>query len=260
MASPSLSRSPSGPPPAASPDGPGALPPGALRLGTQGYWLCRCPGCHTGDSVAVYLPDRRAARDFLRRFRHEATVLAGLRRLATGWRQAAESVTGDEEEVLEHAAALIELRDLCVRRTWVKAAMPVVQVRSSALAFPLADRTTNRAEPPRGDSPTFPAAVAAAAMASTLKNAAREGAAVCEVCEQARRQVEAKPVHWIEIEMVDEEDQPVSGERYVIVLPNGRAIQGFLDSKGQARVDGVEDAGNCQVLFPELDLEAWQPA
>ncbi|MEP1444682.1 MAG: hypothetical protein ABJK37_01035 [Paraglaciecola sp.] len=61
---------------------------------------------------------------------------------------------------------------------------------------------------------------------------------------------------WIEIEMLDEEDAPVSGEKYEIELPDGSIAKGTLDGNGFARVDGVKP-GECKVSFPELDKEAW---
>ncbi|BBO81503.1 hypothetical protein [Desulfosarcina ovata] len=64
---------------------------------------------------------------------------------------------------------------------------------------------------------------------------------------------------WIEIELVDEEDQPVPGEKYKITLPDGSVATGTLDEKGFARVDGI-DPGTCQITFPDLDKEAWEPA
>ena len=64
---------------------------------------------------------------------------------------------------------------------------------------------------------------------------------------------------WIEIELVDEEDQPVPGEKYKITLPDGSVATGTLDEKGFARVDGIEP-GTCQITFPDLDKEAWEPA
>lgn len=66
-----------------------------------------------------------------------------------------------------------------------------------------------------------------------------------------------KETSWIEIELVDEADRPVPGERYRIVLPNGTVKEGTLDSKGRARVKGI-DPGNCRVVFPSLDGEAWE--
>lgn len=64
---------------------------------------------------------------------------------------------------------------------------------------------------------------------------------------------------WIEIELVDEEEEPVPGEKYKITLPDGKVAQGTLDEKGFARVDGIEP-GTCQITFPDLDKEAWEPA
>jgi type VI secretion system secreted protein VgrG len=62
---------------------------------------------------------------------------------------------------------------------------------------------------------------------------------------------------WIEIEMVDEENQPVPGMAYRITLPDGSVADGTLDGKGFARVDGIE-SGTCQITFPDLDQDAWQ--
>jgi type VI secretion system secreted protein VgrG len=62
---------------------------------------------------------------------------------------------------------------------------------------------------------------------------------------------------WIEIELVDEEDNPVPGEKYKITLPDGAVAQGTLDEKGFARVEGI-DPGTCQITFPELDKDAWE--
>lgn len=67
------------------------------------------------------------------------------------------------------------------------------------------------------------------------------------------------PVHWIEIVLVGEDDQPVPGEAYEIELPDGRIRRGRLDVEGKARVDGIARAGACKVRFPELDQDAWSP-
>jgi type VI secretion system secreted protein VgrG len=63
---------------------------------------------------------------------------------------------------------------------------------------------------------------------------------------------------WIEIEMVDQDDKPVTGLTYRITLPDGETVaEGTLDDKGLARVDGMEP-GNCKVTFPTLDQDAWE--
>ncbi len=62
---------------------------------------------------------------------------------------------------------------------------------------------------------------------------------------------------WIEIELVDEEDGPMAGERYEVKLPNDKLRKGSLDANGRARLTGV-DPGTCQICFPNLDAEAWE--
>jgi hypothetical protein len=70
---------------------------------------------------------------------------------------------------------------------------------------------------------------------------------------------EAEPVSWVEIEMIDEEDQPVVGLRYEITVPEGTVATGTLDERGCARVDGIKP-GECKITFPSLDKEAWESA
>ena len=64
---------------------------------------------------------------------------------------------------------------------------------------------------------------------------------------------------FIAIVLLGEDDAPIKGEQYRIMLPDGRVIHGHLDAEGKARVDGI-DPGQCIVTFPELDREAWSPA
>jgi hypothetical protein len=67
------------------------------------------------------------------------------------------------------------------------------------------------------------------------------------------------PKTFIEIELVDEDGNPVAGQFYEIVLPDGSVAEGELDGDGQARVDGI-DPGSCQITFPDLDKDAWNSA
>jgi len=65
--------------------------------------------------------------------------------------------------------------------------------------------------------------------------------------------------HWIEIKLTDEQGKPVPGEPYRVVLPDGQtAVEGTLDEKGMARVEGI-DSGTCTVTFPNRDKSAWAP-
>jgi hypothetical protein len=64
---------------------------------------------------------------------------------------------------------------------------------------------------------------------------------------------------WVEIRLVDSEGNPVPGESYEIVLPDGSIRSGTLNGKGVARYDLIP-AGQCDVRFPNLDANAWRPA
>lgn len=63
---------------------------------------------------------------------------------------------------------------------------------------------------------------------------------------------------WIEIALVGEDKEPVSGERYVIKLPDGTTREGHTDSTGVVMLTGI-DPGKCQISFPDLDRDAWAP-
>ncbi len=68
-----------------------------------------------------------------------------------------------------------------------------------------------------------------------------------------------KKKSWIEIEMVDEDQQPVPGVVYRITLPDQTVAEGSLDENGFARVGDI-DPGSCKITFPDLDKEAWERA
>jgi type VI secretion system secreted protein VgrG len=68
-----------------------------------------------------------------------------------------------------------------------------------------------------------------------------------------------KKPHWIEVELVNVDGDPVPGERYRVTLADGTTLaEGTLDAKGRARIDGI-DPGTCQVTFPDLDQTVWEP-
>ena len=67
-----------------------------------------------------------------------------------------------------------------------------------------------------------------------------------------------KKKSWIEIKLLDEDNEPVPGEHYQISLPDGETVaEGNLDEKGFARVEGFEP-GQCKVSFPDLDQSVWE--
>ncbi len=65
---------------------------------------------------------------------------------------------------------------------------------------------------------------------------------------------------WIEIHLVDDEGDPVAGERYRVTLPDGSTVaEGTTDEKGFAKVTNI-DPGTCKVTFPNIDGRAWKNA
>ena len=64
--------------------------------------------------------------------------------------------------------------------------------------------------------------------------------------------------HWIEIELLDDEGNPVADEMYFVELPDGSKLSGRTDGQGRARVDGV-DPGTAKVSFPDLDKSLYTP-
>ena len=65
--------------------------------------------------------------------------------------------------------------------------------------------------------------------------------------------------HWIGVRLLDDNGQPLVGERYVVKLPDGTTVaRGFTDKEGKAEIKGI-DPGSCEIQFPDLDGATWQP-
>jgi type VI secretion system secreted protein VgrG len=104
--------------------------------------------------------------------------------------------------------------------------------------------------------PIPPLVAAVAADASPGKDVASQAPTHKEPTDEE----EKKKKSWIEIELVDEEDNPIPGEKYKITLPDGKTVAtGTLDENGFARVEGI-DPGSCKITFPNLDKDAWEKA
>lgn len=72
------------------------------------------------------------------------------------------------------------------------------------------------------------------------------------------KNIEAEtPLHWIEIELLGEDDAPIPWEEYLIELPSGRRLRGYLDEQGIGRAERLTESGTCRVCFPRLDQDAW---
>jgi hypothetical protein len=125
---------------------------------------------------------------------------------------------------------------------------------------------TSRSEPSAPDEgSTFESDHAVPAQVSVLIAAASAGTPFCEVCNRAAQQPppaltwkeKEKALHWIEIQLVGEDDSPVGNMKYRVRLPDGEIVTGTLNDNGFARLDRLEQSGTCEVCFPDLDKEAW---
>lgn len=63
--------------------------------------------------------------------------------------------------------------------------------------------------------------------------------------------------HWIVVELLGENGEPIPGELCRITLPDGDIIERHTDSRGRVEEYGIT-AGDCIVEFPELDQDAWE--
>lgn len=66
--------------------------------------------------------------------------------------------------------------------------------------------------------------------------------------------------HWISIELRWSDGTCVQGERYEITTPDGRKFEGVTNEYGRARIEGIESAGQCKIVFPRLDRDFWAAA
>ena len=155
--------------------------------------------------------------------------------------------------------------------------MPVVQINSAGSALsgnagspvsPLSptdpteadDATPGDNDVPTPDPDTLAAAGASNVSPISSSSSSRQSAASNAPTHDPTAPDNQKKKSWIEIQLNDEDGKPVPGEPYKITLPDGTTVaDGTLDDKGFARVDNI-DPGTCQVTFPNLDKDAWEPA
>jgi hypothetical protein len=77
-------------------------------------------------------------------------------------------------------------------------------------------------------------------------------------CHRNKKSKGASP-YWIEIEMVDEDNNPCPGEKYSVCCPDGSVKTGTLNRLGFCRIE-TDQPGTCQVSFPDLDKNSWEPS
>lgn len=60
---------------------------------------------------------------------------------------------------------------------------------------------------------------------------------------------------FLEIQLIDRDDNPVPRRPFRVRLPNGELRSGVLDDLGFARIDDIELAGACAVWCPFVDVD-----
>jgi hypothetical protein len=64
---------------------------------------------------------------------------------------------------------------------------------------------------------------------------------------------------WIEVQLVDQDQRPMPGEKYRVKLPDSSLMEGTLDKDGKVRFDNIV-AGQAEITFPEIDAREWGAA
>jgi hypothetical protein len=64
---------------------------------------------------------------------------------------------------------------------------------------------------------------------------------------------------WIEVQLVDADQLPVAGQKYLIKLPDGAVMPGKLDNEGKVRFESITP-GTAEISFPEIDAREWKEA
>ena len=57
----------------------------------------------------------------------------------------------------------------------------------------------------------------------------------------------------IEVRVVNATGEPVDGIRYELTMPDGSVRSGFADAGGVITLTGLDQRGECTIVFPEID-------
>lgn len=214
-----------------------------IRRGREAWELAAGIDALAGVPLRFDRPED--ALGFLRPLAAEDGTAALRELLAAEWPGAGVHRMGDAE-VLERVAALVAAGVVRVATAPLPAPSRIPVGGGSAAGSAAAGR------------PPTPREMEAAARASRPLPAAARSSAPPPSAAPASAAAETPPADWIELRLVGEDDRPLPGERYVVVLPDGSRREGTLDGDGAARVEGIP-SGTCRVEFPELDRDAWTP-
>jgi hypothetical protein len=189
---------------------------------------------------AVVLKDRFAARNWLQQFKGDSLSMNAIRRLLAtdssfAWRVRAAS----DEEVIEQAAHLLG------------AGLWHLHERQGS-RFSSDTQGVSSDSSGKGSSGAPPEKDSSAARTVPLSGSGGAKAGKAATAPD-------KKLHWIEIELLDDDGAPLGGAQYEVKLTDGSVRRGSLDDKGRARVDDIPP-GMCSVYFPEYDAREWTAA
>src|SRR5690349_20131431 len=172
------------------------------------------------------LRDRFAARQWLQQFRRDPLAMSSLRHMlandSSGFRSLDRT---SDDALLDQAALMLEHGRWHVHRS-----------QRSRHAGGRQTSRTGAGAGPEAEDDTQDTALRASQLEKTTLPAETAPTALT----------------WVEIRLVDSDGNPVPGEAYEIVLPDGSIRSGTLSGKGLARYDRIA-AGQCEVRFPNLD-------
>ena len=77
---------------------------------------------------------------------------------------------------------------------------------------------------------------------------------IVHVTDDKTRSGQLKHQDYIEIELKDQDDNPISDEKYILHLPNGEVRKGNLNSNGYKKEEKLPP-GKYDIEFPELKDE-----
>lgn len=63
---------------------------------------------------------------------------------------------------------------------------------------------------------------------------------------------------WIEVVLLDADNEPIPGERFQLRLPDQSLHNGRLNRQGSVRFEGIV-AGSATISFPGIDAREWSP-
>jgi hypothetical protein len=64
---------------------------------------------------------------------------------------------------------------------------------------------------------------------------------------------------WVEFQLVDPDGKGLPGHHYSIKLPDGTIKTGSTGTSGVVWIGDI-DAGKCEITFPDLPPDVWEPA